>query len=371
MGIYSNGKINDFSTPSDLLKLNQLSFVDKIRFGLTSIYLGNYAKWKNYENVSALNWFEKWTGPRVVNMIWAPLLRVKFGKHYDKVPLAWMIGRLKQRMNSRKSGDEKLGYVNGSLKVLLDALIEKLETFNVELVTKSKVDKLVFSSNTITGVETGLKNYSADQVVMTIPSPYIVDLVKQQSPLLGEQLANIEYFGAICTIYEMNQKLSDIYWLNIAANDFPFGGIIEHTNFISPEKYGGKHIVYLSRYFTQDEEIAKMTNEEIILLMLKKLKQVYPEIEDSWIDKTHVFKTNTAATVCDLNFSNKITDVKTPIDQLYIANMAHIYPDERSVNNSIRVAADTCNVMGINSEFVTKGITLAGSIGFDDSTTNL
>ena len=47
--------------------------------------------------------------------------------------------------------------------------------------------------------------------------------------------------------------------------------------------------------------------------------------------------------------------------------MAHVYPDERSVNNSIRVAAETVRVMGHDSSIVPKGRSLSGSIGFDST----
>ena len=34
-----------------------------------------------------------------------------------------------------------------------------------------------------------------------------------------------------------NRKFSDTYWLNVADQGFPFGGIIEHTNFIPSSKF--------------------------------------------------------------------------------------------------------------------------------------
>ena len=65
---------------------------------------------------------------------------------------------------------------------------------------------------------------------------------------------DIEYFGAVCTILELKESLSDIYWMNVADDGFPFGGVIEHTNMIPKEAYNGSHIVYLSRYFAMSEE---------------------------------------------------------------------------------------------------------------------
>ena len=73
----------------------------------------------------------------------------------------------------------------------------------------------------------------------------------------------------------------------------------------------------------------------------------------------------TAATVCDMNFSEKIPNCKTPLENMYLASMPHVYPDERSTNNSIRVAAEACRVMGLDTNYVPANSSLAGKIGFE------
>jgi hypothetical protein len=48
---------------------------------------------------------------------------------------------------------------------------------------------------------------------------------------------------------------------------------------------------------------------------------------------------------------------------MWLANMVHIYPDERSVNNAIRVSAEACRVMGMKTSFIPEGRSLSGKIG--------
>lgn len=364
MGVYHQGKVYDFTTTKDLIGFSPLGWMDKLRFGLSGIYLGKMADWRNNEHVSALEWFQKKVGGKVAKVIWEPLLKVKFGQYYDKIPLAWMIGRLRQRMGSRKNGDEKLGYIKGSLGVLLDALLLRLKSMGVELVANAKVEELVIHNGEIKGVNTEASEFHSDKVVLTIPSTPVEKLLRHHNASLADKVSRVKYFGAVCVILELKQALSDIYWLNVAEDNFPFGGIIEQTNFIGPEGYDGMHIAYLSRYFTQDETIANMDDGEIKQMMIGRLSEIYPEFKQDWIKKTHIFKTRSAATVCDLNFSEKVIDAKLPIKGLFLANMMHIYPDERSVNNSIRVAAEVCRVMGVDSGFVPKGSSLSGQIGF-------
>lgn len=364
MGVYRGGNIFKFNGILDLIRFKPISIFGKFRFVATSLFIGKFADWKKYESISTLEWFNKYAGEKVTNSLWKPLLDIKFGSFSNKVPLSWMIGRLKQRLSSRKKGEERLGYLDGSLNILLTRLIDELKASGVKLINKSNVENLIVENRVLKGVISGKAKYIANKTIFTIPSIYLVDLIRPYNYKLANDINRIEYFGAVCVILELKERFSDIYWLNIADDGYPFGGIIEHTNFISPEKYQGKHIIYLSRYFAKDEDIASISKEDITKLMIPYLKKISNKFQESNIEKIHVFKTRTAAPVCDLNFSHKIINVKTEIKNLFISSMMHVYPDERSVNNSIRIAANTCKVMNINSSFVPVGSSMSATIGF-------
>lgn len=364
MGVFNDGKIYDFNSPIDLLKFKPVTFIDKLMFGFSSIFLSRFSNWETNENISALDWLSKWAGKTAVKAIWEPMLNIKFGPYASKVPLTWMIGRLRQRLGSRNKGDEQLGYMEGSFQVIVDSLVAKLKKLGVEILVNSPVSKINIADQKVTSVTTTNGDITGDQFLFTIPGTVLAKLVKHNVPKLHKQLTDIEYFGAVCVILEMTKPLSHIYWLNIAEKGFPFGGVIEHTNFIGPENYGGKHIAYLSRYFADSEDIATMTNEEISASMISKLSEIYPNFTPADVTNTFVFKTNTAATVCDLNFSQKVPNCQSEIENLYLSNMSHIYPDERSTNNSVRIAAEACNTMGMDTSYVPRNNSLSGKIGF-------
>lgn len=361
MGVFRNGKIYNFNGPLDLLKFSPVNIFDKIRFGLTSIFLGKFAKWRENENVPTLQWFYKWAGKGMTDALWKPMLEIKFGPYADKVPLAWMIGRLAQRLNSRKGGDERLAYINGSWKTLLDTIKVKLNDMGVEILTNQPLEEIIQENGSVKAIKTKDHTISGGKFLITIPSIYF-DKVKGLPASFGGK--DVEYFGAVCTILELKNSLSPIYWMNVADEGFPFGGVIEHTNMIDKSEYNGSHIVYLSRYFAMSEDLANMNEEEIKSRMIPPLKRINPDFSENWIKNAFVFKTNTAATVCDLNFSQKVPACKTELENLYIANMTHIYPDERSTNNSIRVAAEACKVMEIDASQVPYGASLSGQIAF-------
>lgn len=364
MGVFTGGKVFHFSTLWDLMRFKPLNIISKFRFALCTVYLGKFSNWRKNEHISALSWLKKWSGKQVAESIWSPLLKVKFGKFSELVPLSWMIGRLKQRFESREAGSEKLFYLDGSLNVLLETLVKRLEELGVELVCNARVDQLIVEEATLKGVQVGSTPHLGRKTLFTIPSNCINELANQHSANFQKTNANIEYFGAVCVILELTESLSPVYWLNIADKNYPFGGIIEHTRFIDTTHYANRHIVYLSKYFSMDEKIATLAQGEIEQLMVDRLPSIFPDFKASNIIKSHVFKSNTAATVCDLNFSEKVPEVESAIKNLFICNMAHVYPDERSVNNSIRIASNACKKMGINTGFVPEGASLSGQIGF-------
>jgi protoporphyrinogen oxidase len=276
-----------------------------------------------------------------------------------------MAGRLRQRMSSRESGDERLGYLQGSLQTLLNALLGALEKKGVTLVPNAKVLELVTESGALTKVRSTEGEFAADRFLATIPTTILAGLVRPLNESYADQLARIEYFGAVCTVLALDRPLSQTYWLNVADPGFPFGGVIEHTNLIPPEVYGGRHLVYLSRYFESGNALAQQTTEEIIQTMTSPLGRIYPGFSKAWIQEAWAFRSMTAATVCDLNFSQKVPSTITPIFGLHLAGMVHVYPDERSTNNSIRIAAEACRNLGIQTGDIPRGINLAARLGMN------
>ena len=91
-----------------------------------------------------------------------------------------------------------------------------------------------------------------DAVVVTTPSPVLARLVPDLPDKYRAETRRAGVRGGVVAFLQLSRPLSDIYWLNIADDDLPFTGVIEHTNFVSPDEYGGKRFVYLSKYLEPD-----------------------------------------------------------------------------------------------------------------------
>ncbi|MBA2597137.1 MAG: amine oxidase, partial [Chloroflexia bacterium] len=120
-------------------------------------------------------------------------------------------------------------------------------------------------------------------------------------------------------------------------DDLPFTGVIEHTNFMSPDDYGGKRFVYLSKYLEPDHPFFAMSDDELIATYIPYLRKINPKFSRSWIEHAWVFRERSAQPIIPLNYSERIPDYRTGLPGLYLANTTQIYPEDRGTNYSVRL----------------------------------
>lgn len=364
MGMYRDGQVHDFNGIVDLLKFSAIPFMDRLRFAASSamlVYVPGYAE---AEDTSALEWFQRWAGRYATEAIWRPMLEIKFGESASKVPLAWMAGRLRQRTRSREGAQERLGYLRGSLQILVDRLVAEVTRVGVNIKLGVKTEGLVFNADgSVGGVTSSSGEYRSNRVLSTIPTPILSSLLKATEPQYSALLSRSEYLGATCTVLSLKEQLSPVYWLNVADSGFDFGGVIEQTNLVPAAEYGGQHLVYLSRYHSWNHPLSGMTDDEIVDRQVGQLERLFGREVRSQMNRSWVFRAKYAAPKVEIGFHRDIPEYKSPIPNLFVASMAHVYPDERSVNNSIRVAAQVVSEMGCDTTYVPTRMSLAAKYG--------
>jgi protoporphyrinogen oxidase len=134
----------------------------------------------------------------------------------------------------------------------------------------------------------------------------------------------------------LKHSLSDTYWLNVNDPGFPFVGVIEHTNFDSPENYKGTHIAFLSRYLAVEDPVWAYSDEQYVDFALGHLKRMFPEMERSWIIEHRVWRAEYAQPVTERDYSQYVPGRETPFANTSISTMAQIYPEDRGTNYAIR-----------------------------------
>jgi protoporphyrinogen oxidase len=189
----------------------------------------------------------------------------------------------------------------------------------------------------VRGVETDDGTIDADAVIATPALPIIADLAAPHAPDEWiARLRGIEYLANVCVVLELDRSLSDTYWLNVNDPGFPFVGVIEHTNFEPASTYGGRHIVYLSKYLPESAELYRLPDEQVLDYCLPHLARMFPAFDRAWILDHHVWRARYSQPIVGTRYGERVPDTETPIAGLYLSTMAQIYPEDRGTNYAIR-----------------------------------
>ena len=353
VGTLVDGRIYDFVTPVDLLKFTAMSLPDRIRLGLTTLYLQRQRDYRKYEGVTADEWLRRCVGKSGYDVFWGPMMRGKFGEeHYGEVSMAWVWGKIQTRVKSRGKSmiREKLGYPMGSFGEVFDVLAERVCEMGGAVHTSAAVERVEVVDGRARGLHVALDGGDSglaefDAVLATTPSYIFPSLAPQLPDDYLARLTDVNYMAAVLIVLVLDRPLSDVYWLNVSDRSIPFVAVIEHTNLIEPEHYGGKHIVYLSNYLTTDSPFYRMTHDELLQEYMPHLCKINSDFDVSWIEESYHHRVGAAQPIIGTRYSERIPSHRTPFEGLYLANTTQIYPEDRGTNYSVRMGREVARMM--------------------------
>ncbi len=342
--MYHQGKFYPFDSILQAILFPGLGWgINKARFGLVGLFLKLTNNWKALEQYTVEAWMRRWAGNRVYELMWEPLMLGKFGERYARqVNMAWMWARLKARTTH-------LGSYQGGFQALADQFAEVLQKSGVAIKLNSPVSQILPAAGG-TGIDllTAEGQMRFDQcLVTTSPS-----LLARLAPALPENylkgLLELKSMGSVMMALSLKHQLSEqgYYWYNLPKSaGFPFLALVEHTNFLPPEHFGGDHIVYCGDYLEPDHEYFKLSQDELLQRFLPALTRFNPHFEPGWVNKTWLFRTAYAQPVPLLNHSRNIPSIQTPIPGLYFASMSQVYPWDRGTNFAVEISRRAAMLM--------------------------
>lgn len=324
------GRPYPFDSPLAVLRYPGLSFVEKLRTGLPTLYLRLRRDWRPFERVTAHEWLTRTMGPSAYHKTWEPLLLGKFGAYYQDVPLSWFWARIFKRT-------PRLGYYEGGFQAFADHLVAVVERRGGEVHLLTRVHRLQPAGDEwrVT-LDWGEELF--DRVIVTAPPRLMERLVPDLPPAYLDSLRRLKSLGAVVMVVALRQRLTPgFYWINLDKREFPMLALVEHTNMIDPGYYGGDHLAYLGDYLPADHPYFSYDADQLFEVYEPALRRFNPAYRRDWVRQKWLFKASYAQPVVPLNYSRQIPPLKTPLAGLYFASMSQVYPWDRGTNYAVEI----------------------------------
>jgi protoporphyrinogen oxidase len=176
-------------------------------------------------------------------------------------------------------------------------------------------------------------------------APVFRRLIPGASQEYKDYLGKTDYLGVVCPLLVLDRSLSGYWTLNITDDQIPFTGIIETTSYIDPQFVGGHHLVYLPKYTAPGSHWQQMSDDEIKGIWIKNLETMFPDFDRSWIRHFLIHRERYVEPLHRLNSTHLIPPIKTPIEHLYLATTAQIYPALTNGESVSRHASQTAQTI--------------------------
>jgi len=338
--LYYNGKYYPFGTPFDLLKFSPISLISRFKFGLNAIYSKYTKKWEKLDEISGKEWLCRRIGEKAYNVIWHPLLKIKFGNYYDRISAAWLWHRIYRVASSRKGlfSKEKMGYFLGGSRTLITKVENKIRELGGLIHLSSKIGKARKKNNMFELTLDSGKQFDFDRIILAVPLPIISDIIKNLDPQYARKLSSIDFIGVVCGIFRLREKVTDAFWLNINDPLIAANGWIEYTNLNPLEEIFPDKIVYIPFYVPVESKLYSMDEGSLRHKFFDMVKAVNPSLRENAIVDFRVFKSPHVQAICPVGFKEKIPPVTAPTNNLFILDSTQVYPSDRTLSVLIELA---------------------------------
>lgn len=322
-----DGGVHRLDGPIEVLKFGPLSPLARVRLGLGVALLKAIPDPERLEGTTAARWLPRWMGREAYETIWKPQLAGKFGAEAGQIGMPWMWARIHDRT-------PKLGYLRGGFQRLYAALADDVARRGGTLRFGSAVESI---ARTMDGVRVGTADgtQTYDAVLCTLPTRLFLRAAEGLPEEYAASYARTgEHLSAHCVVLELDRQLQSAYWVSVLDPGYPFLALVEHTNWLPPADYGGRHLVYLGNYLPPNDPLFALDEAALLDKMTPHLARLNPRFDRSWIKAVHAFAAPYAQPIVRIGYRETLAPHRTPLPGVWLANMGHVYPHDRGQNYS-------------------------------------
>ncbi|MDD8026482.1 MAG: FAD-dependent oxidoreductase [Acidobacteriota bacterium] len=346
-GFYGRGRLVPLATSADFLRFPFLSFPRKIQLGAGILRAALIADPSGPASTAAELWLKRRFGTVVTERIWMPLLRSKLGEAAPRASAAFIWASIRRLMAARRgpAGRESWNGLRGGMRSLMAAAESRLRSDGVAVRTGCAVRRLTPLADNKVRLETGDGVAIHDAVLLTVPGPETSRLLPAGSKG-AEFWAGIEYLGVEAVLLLLTRRLSPYYIINLLDESLPFTGIIETTNVLPPEEFGGQHLVYLPKYGSalrgQAGEEATKTS------FLAGLKSEFPDLRDDEILDVRIERASGVQPLLPPGPADPFPpETRRPAPGVFVVNTAMITRSPNNMNAALQLGRKAANSLWV------------------------
>lgn len=337
-GFYTDGRLHSMSDALEFLRFPPLSLFDKLRLGATIFHASRIRRPEQLEKVLATDWLRRWSGERVLEKIWLPLLKSKLGDNYRIASAAFIWAIIARMYAARRSGikREMFGYLEGGYGPLQATLSQKLLDAGVSVRCGVAVEQIERGSNGFTIRFSNAPPLSVDKVVATIAPALVAASAPQLSEAERERYSRIAYQGVVCASILTRKPLSRYYVTNITDAQSPFTGVIEMTTLVDRASFGGNSLVYLPLYLPQGDSRWNEDDESLRERFFAALARMYDHFDPADVLDFKVSRARQVLAISTLDYSRtSMPGLETSVPGLFLLNSAQIAYGTLNVNETL------------------------------------
>lgn len=325
--VYVNGKFYKLDTPIDVLKFPELNLLQRLRMGLTIALLKYNPFWILLEQYKASSFLSKMMGEKAYKTLWEPLLVKKFGPFANDISLAWFWARIVKRTPS-------LAYPKEGFLEFANAITSSIQKKGGKVLFSKEIKKIAIQEN----AKIKIDNLIFDKAIVTSSSFSFMKIAPELPKDYKQKLSELKGLDTINLVLRLKKPFfqDQTYWLNVCDTRFPLTAIVEHTNYMEKKFYNNEHLVYLGNYLPNNHPFMSMDKKELLKIydpLLTKINKTYKE----HLINTYLFSDPFAQPIIPINYSKLIPPFKTPLKNVYLANIQQVYPWDRGTNYAVEL----------------------------------
>jgi protoporphyrinogen oxidase len=369
LAMFIEGELHPFTTPIDLLRYKPMSLPSRVRMGLMVLLIQRlYNNVAPFEPVTIERWVARRMGRQAWTKLWGPLLRGKFGDRASEISMSWLWGKLRNRrpIEGEQTRHEVLVYPRNTFETIFSRLRDRIEERGGRVLIDRPAARVARDESGFLVTPAAPDSFRRghdprsfdaaddpqryDAVVATVPTDIFVQLL--DSALASEvgdayllKAQSIPYYAALCLLLELDRQFTPYYWTNVGDEELRFIGLIEQTNLVPPERYGGRRLLYVTNYLPHDDPLLSLDMDQLLDIYEPGLRTVNPGWSRDWIKQSWLFREPAAQPVVLTNYPEHMPPYATPVPGLFLANTTQVYPDDRGTNYAVREGEEVTRIL--------------------------